>query len=62
MGRLQNPSNQAGSRVDLFSRRGASYTEKFKSVAKAVAGIHADAAILDWNNCVLELANSKSAR
>jgi len=36
-----------GSRVELFSRRGASYTDKFKSVAKAVAALQADSAILD---------------
>jgi bifunctional non-homologous end joining protein LigD len=36
-----------GSRVQLFSRRGASYTDKFKSVTKAVAAINADTAILD---------------
>jgi len=36
-----------GSSVQLFSRRGTSYTEKFKSVTKAVAGIHAESAVLD---------------
>jgi len=36
-----------GSRVELFSRRGANYSDKFKSVAKAVTAIHADAAVLD---------------
>jgi ATP-dependent DNA ligase len=35
------------STVKLFSRRGSSYTEKFKSVTKAVTGIHAQAAAPD---------------
>lgn len=36
-----------GSHVELFSRRGSSYTDKFKPVTKAVAEIHADTAVLD---------------
>jgi bifunctional non-homologous end joining protein LigD len=36
-----------GSTVKLFSRRGSTYTDKFKSVTKAVTGIHAQTAVLD---------------
>src|SRR5690349_13656919 len=36
-----------GARVQLFSRRGNSYTDNFKSVTKAVPTIHADTAVLD---------------
>ena len=35
------------STVQLFSRRGSSYTDKFKSVTKTLAGIHARTAVLD---------------
>jgi bifunctional non-homologous end joining protein LigD len=36
-----------GSHVQLFSRSAASFTERFKSVTKAVSSIHADTAVLD---------------
>jgi bifunctional non-homologous end joining protein LigD len=36
-----------GSRVEIFSRSGTSYTDRFKSVTKAVGGVHADTAVLD---------------
>jgi bifunctional non-homologous end joining protein LigD len=38
---------KVGSNVRLFSRRGASYTNKFKAVTTAVAGIKAESALLD---------------
>jgi ATP-dependent DNA ligase len=36
-----------GAEVQLFSRRGASFTDRFRAVTKAVAGVHADTAVLD---------------
>src|ERR1051326_1736674 len=36
-----------GSRVQLFSRRGASYSERFKSVTRAISAIHAHTVVLD---------------
>jgi hypothetical protein len=38
---------KSGSNVQLFSRRGTSFTDRFEPVTKAVAGIHAVTAILD---------------
>src|SRR5437588_1473978 len=38
---------KSGGRVQLFSRRGASYTDKFRAVTSAVASVHADSAVLD---------------
>ncbi len=35
---------KSGAEVRLFSRRGASYTEKFRAVTRTVAGIRADTA------------------
>src|ERR1044071_5047018 len=49
-----------GKRVQLFSRRGASYTEKFKSITKAVSAIHADAAVLDGEVVATDAAGQPS--
>jgi bifunctional non-homologous end joining protein LigD len=36
-----------GAVVQLFSRRGASFTDRFRAVTRAVAGVQADTAVLD---------------
>ena len=38
---------KSGATAQLFSRRGASYTDKFRAVTRAVAGVRADTAVLD---------------
>jgi bifunctional non-homologous end joining protein LigD len=42
-----------GPTVHLLSRRGNGYTNKFKAVAKAVATIHAETAVLDGETMVM---------
>jgi bifunctional non-homologous end joining protein LigD len=48
------------SRVQLFSRRGYSYTEKFKQITKAVGSIHADTAVLDGEVVATDVSGQPS--